>query len=250
MALKADPTTPQVAKKAAVIDEIKGKLQDADAAVLTEYRGLTVTDIANLRAALRGADTEYKIYKNTLVLRAANEAGVGEQIGELLTGPVAIAFVQGDAAAAAKALRDFAKTNQNLVLKGGLLGDRAIGTADVEALAELPSRDVLLSQIAGLFEAPLAQTAGLLAAVLRDMAGLVQALVEQRVAGGEAAPVETAPEPEAAPETQVEVATEATDEVTEVAPAASDEPASDEPGAEPADAPEPAPESDAPEAGE
>lgn len=201
MALKADPTTPQVAKKAAVIDEIKGKLQGADAAVLTEYRGLTVTDIAALRAALRPAGTEYKIYKNTLVQRAANEAGVGEQLAELLSGPVAIAFVRGDAAAAAKALRDFAKSNQSLILKGGLLGDRTIGTSDVEALAELPARDVLLSQIAGLFEAPLAQTAALLEALLRDTVGLVQALVDKRVADGEDAAPEEAPEdaPEVAP---------------------------------------------------
>ncbi len=188
MALKADPTTPQIARKAAVIEEIKGKLDAADAAVLTEYRGLSVTAIAALRAALRPANTEYKIYKNTLVQRAAVEAGFGEQLGEWLTGPVAIAFVTGDAAAAAKALRDFARTNQSLVVKGGLLGERPITVADVDELAELPSRDTLLSQIAGLFEAPLTQTAGVLEALLRDTVGLLQALADQRVEAGEAPP--------------------------------------------------------------
>jgi large subunit ribosomal protein L10 len=186
MALKADPTTPQVAKKAAVIDEIRGKLDAADAAVLTEYRGLTVTEIARLRAALRPANTEYKIYKNTLVQRAAEEAGIGTQLGDWLTGPVAIAFVTGDAAAAAKALRDFAKVNPNLVLKGGLLGDRTMSVRDVEDLADLPSRDALLGQIAGLFEAPLRQTAGVLEALLRDTVGLLQALADQRGAHPEA----------------------------------------------------------------
>lgn len=179
MPLKADPTTPQVAKKAAVIDEIKSKLQAADAAVLTEYRGLTVDQTAELRSALRPAGTEYKIYKNTLVRRAAEEAGVAGSLDELLAGPVAIAFVQGDAAAAAKALREFARTNPTLVIKGGLLGERALSSGDVEALADLPSKDVLLSQIAGLFEAPLAQTLGVLEALLRDTIGLIQARIDQ-----------------------------------------------------------------------
>lgn len=179
MALKADPTTPQVAKKAAVIAEIKSKLDRADAAVLTEYRGMTVPQIAELRAALRPAGAEYKIYKNTLVQRAADESGVGEQISALLTGPVAVAFVNGDAAAAAKALRDYAKANPTLIVKGGLLGDRPLTSGDVDALAELPSREQLLSQIAGLFEAPMAQTAGVLSALLRDTVGLIGALIDK-----------------------------------------------------------------------
>jgi large subunit ribosomal protein L10 len=183
MPLKADPTTPQIAKKAAAIAEIKAKLNGADAAVLTEYRGLTVTEIAQLRAQLRPVGSEYKVYKNTLVQRAADEIGIGEQLSELLAGPVAIAFVRGDAAAAAKALREFSRTVPALVVKGGLLGERSLSSADVEALASLPSREVLLSQVAGLFEAPLAQTAGLFAAMLRQPAALVMALIDQR--GGE-----------------------------------------------------------------
>lgn len=180
MPLKADPTTPQIAKKAAVIAEIKGKLDAAEAAVLTEYRGMTVAQIAELRTALRPAGAEYKIYKNTLVRRAADEAGVGEAINGLLEGPIAVAFVTGDAAAASKALRDFAKTNQQLIIRGGLLGTRSLSVSDVEALAELPSRDQLLSQIAGLFEAPMAQTASVLSALLRDTVGLVGALIDKQ----------------------------------------------------------------------
>src|SRR3954452_9343210 len=180
MALKADPTTPQVAKKAAVIEEITGKLRDADAAVLTEYRGLTVSQIAELRESLRPTGTEYKIYKNTLVRRAATEAGFGDRLEAMLAGPVAVAFVKGDAAGAAKALRDFARATPALVLKGGMLGDRSLSSGDVDALAELPPRDQLLSQIAGLFEAPLAQTASVLEALLRDTVGLVGALIDKQ----------------------------------------------------------------------
>lgn len=194
MPLKADPTTAQVAKKAAVIDEIVAKLAAADAAVLTEYRGLTVDATAGLRAALRPAGTEYKIYKNTLVRRAAAAAGLGDSVQDLLSGPVAIAFVRGDAAAAAKALRDFARANPALVIKGGLLGGATVlSRHDVDALADLPSRDVLLGQIAGLFEAPLAQTLGVLDALLRDAVGLVQARIDQLAAAPAASPAGSAP---------------------------------------------------------
>ena len=221
MALKADPTTPQIAKKAAVIAEIKGKLDAAEAAVLTEYRGMTVPQIAELRNALRPAGGEYKVYKNTLVRRAADEAGVGEQVNALLTGPIAVAFVNGDAAAAAKALRDFAKTNPQLVIVGGLLGARSLSLADVEALADLPPRDQLLSQIAGLFEAPMAQTASVLSALLRDTVGLVGALIEKQ---GGAPEVSEASAPAEAPGDETPVAeTEATDAVSEDAPVAETE---------------------------
>ena len=246
MALKADPTTPQIAKKAAVIAEIKSKLDGSEAAVLTEYRGLTVPQIAELRSALRPAGAEYKIYKNTLVQRAAAEAGVGEQLSTLLTGPVAVAFVNGDAAAAAKALRDFAKSNPSLVLKGGLLGSRALSASDVEALADLPSREALLSQIAGLFEAPMAQTASVLSALLRDTVGLVAALIDKLPAAVAPtpvpAPVTAAPEPEASAPVADATADEApADEVpAEEAPA--EEAAAEE---SPAEAAAPAPEADA-----
>ena len=130
MPTKAPADSAQVARKSAVIDDITQRLQTAGASVLTEYRGLTVTDLAALRAALRPTSTDYKVYKNTLARRAAADAGFTE-MADLLEGPVAIAFVrpEGDAVTAAKALRDFAKTNPNLVVKGGMLGPRVLSVA-------------------------------------------------------------------------------------------------------------------------
>src|SRR5207302_4607424 len=135
-------------EKVAVVQEVKGKLEASDAAILTEYRGLTVKDIATLRRSLRDAGGEYKIYKNTLVRFAVQELGLTD-LESLLTGPTAITFVEADAAAVAKALRDFGRTNPHLVIKGGLLGGNVLTPADAAALAELPSRDVLLARIAG-----------------------------------------------------------------------------------------------------
>jgi large subunit ribosomal protein L10 len=179
-------------EKVAVVEEIRTKLAESDATVLTEYRGLTVHELADLRGSLRGAGTEYKVFKNTLARRAVEGVGL-EDIASLFEGPVAIAFVRGDAAAAAKALRDFGRNNPALVLKGGLLGERVISPADIDALAELPSRDALLAQIAGTFQAPLVKAAGLFQAFTRNFAYGVQALIDQRVAAGESAPVDEAP---------------------------------------------------------
>jgi large subunit ribosomal protein L10 len=185
-------------RKNAVIDEIRAKLGAADAAVLTEYRGLTVTELANLRAALRPAATEYKVFKNTLARRAAQDTGLAD-IVPLLEGPVAIAFVSGDAVMAAKALRDFARGNPNLVVKGGLLRDRVLDQADLAALADVAPREVLLARLAGGFQAPLVKAAGLFQAFTRNMAYGIKALVDQRIAGGEALPADE-PEPPAEPE--------------------------------------------------
>jgi large subunit ribosomal protein L10 len=180
-------------EKVAVVEEIRTKLDEADAAVLTEYRGLTVHELADLRASLRPTGTQYKVFKNTLARRAIEGRGLDE-ITDLFEGPVAIAFVQGDAAAAAKALREFGRNHEALVVKGGLLGERVVTPNDIEALAELPSRDVMLTQIAGLFQQPLTRAAGLFQAFTRNFAYGVQALIDQRVAGGESAPEEAAPE--------------------------------------------------------
>ena len=166
-------------EKIAVVDEIRTKLAEADAAVLTEYRGLTVPELAALRASLRGSDTEYKVFKNTLARRAVADSGL-DGVAAMFEGPVAIAFVRGDAASAAKALRDFGRNNPALVLKGGLLGERVITAVDIEALAELPSRDVLLAQVAGTFQAPLVKAAGLFQAFTRNFAYGVKALIDQR----------------------------------------------------------------------
>jgi len=192
-------------EKVAAVAEIRERLTESDAAVLTEYRGLKVSELADLRGALRPAGTEFKIYKNTLARRAAEEAGLTELV-PLLEGPTAIAFVKGDAVIAAKALRDFGRGNQALIVKSGLLGDRILAPAEITELADVPPRDVLLARLAGGFQAPLAKAASLFGALQRKTAYAFQALIDQRVAAGETldAPAPeadaAAPEPEAAPD--------------------------------------------------
>lgn len=198
-------------EKVAVVEEIRAKVAEADATVLTEYRGLKVHELAELRASLRPTGTEYKVFKNTLARRAMDGAEL-DGVVALLEGPVAIAFVRGDAAAAAKALRDFGRVNPALVVKGGLLGGKVLEPPAIEALAELPSREVLLAQIAGAFQAPLVKAAGLFQALPRNMAYGVKALIDQRLAAGEAPAAEApadAPAAEDAAEAPAE--TESTD---------------------------------------
>ena len=233
MPTKAPADSSQMQRKTAVIDDIKARLESSDAAVLTEYRGLTVRDIAALRAALRPAATDYKIFKNTLARRAARDAGLDE-IVESLEGPVAIAFVRrdgGDAVTAAKALRDFARTNPNLVLKGGLLGPRLLSSNDIEALADVPPRDQLLARLAGGFQAPMVKAAGLFQAFTRNMAYGVKALIDQRIEAGEALPAPAPEAPAAAAEPEPETETEA-------AAAEAAEPTQDPVAEVPAQAPE------------
>ena len=179
MPTKAPADSAQQKRKSGVIDDITNRLKSADASVLTEYRGLTVTDLAALRAALRPAQTDYKVYKNTLARRAAKDAGFTE-MAELFEGPVAIAFVrpEGDAVTAAKALKEFAKTNPNLVVKGGMLGTDVLSVADLNALAEVPPREVLLARLAGGFQAPLVKAAGLFQAFTRNFAYGLKAYID------------------------------------------------------------------------
>ena len=167
-------------EKVAVVDEVRAKLDAADAAVMTEYRGLDVSAMAELRRALRDAGGEYKIYKNTLVRFAAKDLGL--EIEDLLTGPTAIAFVEGDPVNVAKALRDFAKTNPALVIKGGVLGEKTLAEGDVKALADVEPREVLLARLAGAMAAPMQQLAGLLKAVPQSFAYGLQALIEKQAA--------------------------------------------------------------------
>ena len=213
-------------EKVAVVDEVRDKLQAASAAIVTEYRGLTVGQISTLRRSLREAGGEYRIYKNTLVRFAVRDLGLDE-LEQLLVGPTAIAFIDGDAVAVAKALRDYARTNPNLVVKGGVLGTSVLSAADTAALADIPPREVLLARFAGLLAAPMVQFAGLLQAMPRNFAYGLKALVEKR--GG-------VPEP-------------AAEEPVAEEPAA-EEPSAEEPAAEAA-APEPEPAAEAePEAAE
>jgi large subunit ribosomal protein L10 len=168
-------------EKVEVVAEVRAKLEASDAVVVTEYRGMSVGQLANLRKTLRPIGGECKVYKNTLVRRAADEAGMPE-LNSQLVGPSAVVFVNGDVAAAAKVIREFAKTNPLLIIKGGSLGGKLLSTADVQALAELPSRDVLLAQIAGAFQAPMVKMAGLLQALPRNFAYGLKALIDQREA--------------------------------------------------------------------
>ena len=213
--------------KAATVAEIADEFRNSNAAVLTEYRGLSVKQLQELRRSL-GENATYAVVKNTLTKLAAKEAGV-DSFDELLSGPSAIAFVKGDPVEAAKSLRDFAKANSPLVIKGGVLDGKPLTPAEIAKIADLESREVLLAKLAGammaslnnavyLFNAPLAQAARLV--------GALQAKAEQDpsiLGGGAGTP---APSEDAAP------ADEAVADETEATPAVAEA----EPEAEPTDA--------------
>ena len=163
-------------EKVATVMEIAAKLRSADAAILTEYRGLTVSQMAGIRRQLREAGGEWKVYKNSLARLAAIQTGA-EALSSELVGPTAIAFVKGDVAAAAKVLREASKVNPQLVLKGGVMGDKILSAKDVEVLADLPSRETLLAMFAGL-----------LTALPRNFAYGLKALIDQKES--EAVPAE------------------------------------------------------------
>ena len=204
--------------KAASVAELVEDFKSADATVVTEYRGLTVTAIKELRRSL-GVGTKYKVAKNTLVKIAAKEAGV-EVADSLLTGPTAVAFVQGDSIAAAKSLKNFQKENPFLIIKGGIFEGKAVTTAEIMKLADLESREVLLAKLAGAMKASMAKAARAFDALR---------IKREAESGAPAAPVEAAPAAEAAivveattPEVVAEAApvAEATNEevVAEAAP--------------------------------
>lgn len=171
------------AEKVAAVEEIAGKLRAADAVIVTEYRGLTVGQLAALRRQLRDAGAEYKVYKNTLAKFAIAKADSADAnlagVAEMLVGPSAIAFVSGDVAGVAKVLRDAARANPLLVVKGGTMAGHTLSATDVESLADLPSREVLLARLAGGLQAPMVRTASLLQALPRNMAYGLKALVDQ-----------------------------------------------------------------------
>jgi large subunit ribosomal protein L10 len=193
------------ARKVEVVDEVKTRMRAAAASIVSEYRGLTVAELAELRGALAAAGGEYKIFKNTLV-RLAIDGGEYQPLSEYLSGPSALTFVQGDISAVAKALRDFSRGNPLLVIKGGLADGSLLSPRDLAALADLPPREVLLSLLAGALAAPMQQMAGLLEALPRNMAYGISALIEQREAAGETLPSEAADAPPAAAAAPVEEA--------------------------------------------
>jgi large subunit ribosomal protein L10 len=193
--------------KAAAVAELTDAFRDSSAAVLTEYRGLTVAQLKELRRSL-APNATYAVVKNTLTKIAAREAGV-DTLEPMLQGPSAIAFVSGDAVDVAKRLRDFGRTYPLLVIKGGVFEGKAISAEDVRKLADLESREVLLAKLAGAMKGSLQQAVSMFAAPLAQMARALGALEAK---GGAGPATETEPEP---------VAAEATDVVTE-APAEAD----------------------------
>jgi large subunit ribosomal protein L10 len=168
------------ADKATAVADIAEQFKASTATLITEYRGLTVSHLAELRRSLAGSAT-YSVAKNTLVKRAASEAGI-EGLDEMFVGPTAIAFVTGEAVDAAKAIKTFAKEHKALVVKGGYMDGHPLSVAEVERLADLESREVLLAKLAGAMKANLAKAAGLFNAPASQMARLAAALQEKKSA--------------------------------------------------------------------
>lgn len=171
------------AEKVTAVAEIAEQFKNSTATVVTEYRGLSVSSITTLRRAL-GANAEYSVAKNTLVKRAAAEAGI-EGLDELFVGPTAIAFIKGEPVDAAKAIKTFAKDNKALIIKGGYMDGHALSVSEVERIADLESREVLLAKLAGAMKGNMAKAAGLFNAPASQVARLAQALADKKAAAGE-----------------------------------------------------------------
>jgi large subunit ribosomal protein L10 len=180
------------AEKVAAVAELAERFQTSSGAVLTEYRGLSVAQLGELRQSL-GEHATFSVVKNTLTKIAADEAGVTKELSGLLSGPSAIAFVQGDVVEAAKGLRDFAKANPLLVIKGGVLDGKALSPAEIVKLADLESREVLLAKLAGAMKASLAGAAATFAALPQQMAALASALEAKKAAEAPAGEQAAAP---------------------------------------------------------
>jgi large subunit ribosomal protein L10 len=196
------------ADKATAVADIAEQFSGSTATLITEYRGLTVANLAELRRSLAGSAT-YTVAKNTLIKRAASQAGI-EGLDELFAGPTAIAFVTGEPVDAAKAIKNFAKENKALVIKGGYMEGHPLTVAEVERIADLESREVLLAKLAGAMKGNLAKAAGLFSAPASHVARLAAALQEKKAAEPAAAPapaVET-PAAEPAPEPAADTPTE------------------------------------------
>ncbi|WP_329313656.1 50S ribosomal protein L10 [Streptomyces sp. NBC_01262] len=179
--------------KAASVAELADKFRSSNAAVLTEYRGLTVAQLKTLRRSL-GENATYAVVKNTLTKIAANEAGIST-LDDHFAGPTAVAFVTGDPVESAKSLRDFAKDNPNLIIKGGVLDGKALSADEIKKLADLESREVLLAKLAGAFKAKQSQAAALFQAPLSKFVRTAEALrakVEEQGGAGTPAPAEAA----------------------------------------------------------
>ena len=229
-------------QKAAVVEEIVGQIKSAEAVFAVDYRGISVAQAAELRARLRDSGTKFRIVKNSLTERAADEAGA-EALKPMLEGPTALAFVSGDAALAAKALNEAARAMHALEFKGGLMDSTTLSADDVRAIARLPAREVLNAQLVGTIAAPLTGLVRTLNALIAGLAIQLQQIAEQGLVSGTAPAAEPEPEAAAEPEPEPEAAAEPEPEAAaepEPEPEAAAEP-EPEPAAEAA-APEPEPE--------
>lgn len=211
------------AEKAAVIEEITAEINESQAVFAVDYRGITVSQVADVRAKLRESDTSFRVVKNTLTQRAADQAGA-EALKELLAGPTALAFVRGDAAAAAKTLSDAAKATELLPFKGGMMDGNALSVDDIQAISKLPSREVLYGQLVGIVASPITGLARSLNGLLGGLAIALAGVQEKAVSAGAetvggSAPAEPpasaaaetepeAPEAEATPEPEAEAPAE------------------------------------------
>ncbi len=175
------------AKKEAAVAELQELMQKSSAVIVTDYRGLSVSALTNLRTQLRKTDTEYHIAKNTLTSLAAKSAGV-EGLDVALEGPTALAFVLGDPSASAKVLSDFSRTSRILSIRAGLLNNRVISAEDVQALADLEPREVLIARVLGGLNSPVASLVGVLNASISSIAYVLQARIDQMGGGAEGAP--------------------------------------------------------------
>lgn len=190
-------------QKAAVVDEIAGELERAEAIFAVDYRGISVSDAANLRAKLREADAVFRVVKNSLTERAADKAGAAA-LKELLDGPTALTLVAGDPALAAKALSDTARALHILDFKGGLMNGNALTADEIRSIARLPSREVLHGQLVGTVSAPLSGLVRTLNALVAGLAVQLQQIADQGLAGAEQQEPEGAAEPEAEQTTESE----------------------------------------------
>ncbi len=183
-------------QKTALVEEIAGQIQDADAVFAVDYRGISVPQAAELRTRLRDADATFRVVKNSLTERAADKAGA-DAIRDLLDGPTALTFVRGDAALAAKALADFGRAEDVLEFKGGLMDGAEVSVDEIKAISRLPARDVLHAQLVGMTAAPLTGLVGGLNALIAGLALQLGQIAEQGLVSGEAeaeaAPAEEAP---------------------------------------------------------
>ena len=231
-------------QKTALVEEIAGQIQDADAVFAVDYRGISVPQAAALRATLRDADATFRVVKNSLTERAADKAGA-DAIRALLDGPTALTFVRGDAALAAKALADFGRAAGVLEFKGGLMDGAEVSVDDIKAISRLPARDVLHAQLVGMTAAPLTGLVGGLNALIAGLALQLGQIAEQGLVSGEADPAAAPAEAEAEAEPAEEPAAAESEAPAEEAPA--EEPAAEEAAAEEPSAEEPAAEEPAAE---